>query len=689
MDELIGLNKSHILKAIDWYTKANLPTKEWTTYNLIYKNEIYPPREIVSKALGYVFSNNNEIYDIEDSIKILADFNFIINRKNDIWKLGCNWGRGAPSFYNILKEQKIVLGIAIKGFYKKGDLILVTEGFTVRAIAKVKSEKGKQIDAKLSKLLSEFQVDVNPEITFYNVEFYQLSQSQIFYYELQQGIVRVRRNPIIYKAENLWNDRNKKIDNIYFKLKPKNNSINYSWNFPVILLEKQNWNDYGYETIYKAILLRSPKTKFEIGEIKIGGDEKIVKPLSETFKKLPVGFFSLGLTTGYYEKIVELFPNNFSKIFDFLNDIAKNPNLKRDFEKQEIFQKSFLRGSEADYILTNYTNIIKSKTNDWEYNFTFSYRVGKAVKDHEVNFSFGKFTEAHYRFYCIVGKNATGKTKYLSQLVNKLTDIDEVGEFSPLRPNFSKVIAASFSFFDRFKFPKKIDSNYEFIGIKNAARLIDEKEYSSKIWSSYKAIVLDKKKKDLWHHSIETSLETEYLDFDLSELKNSSQKTDFFEKIENIFSSGQNIIFQFITRFIESIEHNSILIFDEPETHLHPNIAGRLLRTIHAILIKYNSFCILATHSPIIVQEIPSKFIRIFDRQDNLPLIYSPVIECFGENLSEISNTIFKVDEEKELYKIQLDELIEQGKTFVQINNLFEHGLSFNARIYLLSKIET
>ncbi|MBQ0740011.1 hypothetical protein J9332_37570, partial [Aquimarina celericrescens] len=119
------------------------------------------------------------------------------------------------------------------------------------------------------------------------------------------------------------------------------------------------------------------------------------------------------------------------------------------------------------------------------------------------------------------------------------------------------------------------------------------------------------------------------------------------------------------------------------------NIAGRLIRTIHIILNTYKSFCILATHSPVIVQEIPSKYIRIFDRQDNVPMIYSPTIECFGENLSQISNTVFKVDEEKELYKTQLDELINQDKSFKEINDLFEHGLSLNARIYLLSKMES
>ena len=57
-------------------------------------------------------------------------------------------------------------------------------------------------------------------------------------------------------------------------------------------------------------------------------------------------------------------------------------------------------------------------------------------------------------FFCIIGKNGTGKTKFISQLAIKLTDNNEQGEFQPSRPIFSKIIASSFSYFDKFKFPK-------------------------------------------------------------------------------------------------------------------------------------------------------------------------------------------------------------------------------------------
>ncbi|NPA37059.1 MAG: hypothetical protein GXO47_09445, partial [Chlorobi bacterium] len=57
----------------------------------------------------------------------------------EIYKLGCNWGKGKPSFYNYIKENKVVIGVSNKR-YSIGDLILITEGFTVYAIVVVTSK---------------------------------------------------------------------------------------------------------------------------------------------------------------------------------------------------------------------------------------------------------------------------------------------------------------------------------------------------------------------------------------------------------------------------------------------------------------------------------------------------------------------------------------------------------------------
>ena len=42
------------------------------------------------------------------------------------WKLGCNWGRGMPGFYSLLKEKRIV--VCGGRPMEKGDWVLIGQG---------------------------------------------------------------------------------------------------------------------------------------------------------------------------------------------------------------------------------------------------------------------------------------------------------------------------------------------------------------------------------------------------------------------------------------------------------------------------------------------------------------------------------------------------------------------------------
>lgn len=685
------IERYHILKAIQEYDSKKFTQENVETYIVIHENKFYPLRIIALETIKREYEDVDFLYDITDVIELFERLDFFVQRANDVWKLACIAPFTKESYYEILKTRKFVYGFKKDGQYQKNDLILIVEGFTVRAIVQVKSDQritAANDDMLIRKLMIDHAI-VKSDIYFMDVEFYELNSAQTFTYEVAQQIMKIQSYPIQIKSENLWYNKNVVIDKIYFRDAPKGfDRLTYTTKYPVIIYRKSNWDDYGYSTTFNFDLYYSPNFKIDIGALKIGNDIDGNIELPKNFKILQDNYFSLGLNVDYYERLKEIFPSIFKDILKSLRDVAYDSTLRDKYYELDIFQKSFLRSSESEYILNNFLQISTVLNKNVSYEFTFKCRVGNAFNDHQVNFLIEDFKSTSSRFYCIVGKNATGKTKYLSHLANKLADNNEVGEFIPTRPNFVKVIAASFSYFDKFRLPEKRDTNYEFIGIKDEKGAINQDLNSSKFWSSYKNVAKDSVKNELWYKCIESSLETDYLNFTLSELRNVSQRKKFIALTENIFSSGQNIIFQFITRFIECIEENSILIFDEPETHLHPNITGRLIRTIDFILKQYKSYCILATHSPVVVQEIQSKYIRIFDRIENNSVIYKPVIECFGENLSEISNSIFKVDEEKELYKTQLDELVNQNKSFNEINDLFEHGLSLNARIYLLSKIK-
>ena len=142
----------------------------------------------------------------EEEVEIVKDTSLT----GTIWKLGCNWGTGRPSFYNYIKEEEIVIGLEDKK-YAIGDLIVVTEGHQVKAIARVKEIPDSVTnDISLEDSFDKLQIDYENSINFANADWYELDKEDEFVYQLQQGICQVKNSEIRKKVIELWNRRNSK-----------------------------------------------------------------------------------------------------------------------------------------------------------------------------------------------------------------------------------------------------------------------------------------------------------------------------------------------------------------------------------------------------------------------------------------------------------------------------------------------
>lgn len=123
-------------------------------------------------------------------------------------------------------------------------------------------------------------------------------------------------------------------------------------------------------------------------------------------------------------------------------------------------------------------------------------------------------------------------------------------------------------------------------------------------------------------------------------------KLYFFNKNQLIpsLSSGQETFVNLIINILALIKPNSLILIDEPENTLHPNIEIDFISILQDILSDedFNSFAIIATHSPTIVREIPENFVRVikFDGSGQ-PLIDSPSIKTFGADIGTITNYVF------------------------------------------------
>jgi predicted ATP-dependent endonuclease of OLD family len=140
-----------------------------------------------------------------------------------------------------------------------------------------------------------------------------------------------------------------------------------------------------------------------------------------------------------------------------------------------------------------------------------------------------------------------------------------------------------------------------------------------------------------------------------------------------------------VTALLAWIQPNTLVLFDEPETHLHPNAVASLFLVLSDILASFDSYAVVATHSPVVIQEVPAKRVLVFQRDENVTTAKPLMLESFGESVTELTRHVFETIEVESVYRRTLKELAED-ESAEEVMALFERGLSLSAQAYLLAQ---
>jgi predicted ATPase len=459
--------------------------------------------------------------------------------------------------------------------------------------------------------------------------------------------------------------------------------------FPHIKLVTDNWDDYSNKTLFHLYLFLSPNDHHKIGDIKImhKDNQTTREIIPNLFTELNENeFCSLGQDLDFYTKLKKLLPEQYQLVLDALNDVATNQGIADIFENTRGFKNSLLRWSESEKVYRQARLVLNNIPITDPYKFTYNCKIDSADTEHSVEFNFKENEILPHRIIAIIGKNGTGKTQYLSKLAVALSGQKRnekgLGNFIPHRPPFTKVIAVSYSAFDKFVRPKNDRSfSYKYCGLKDEKGFLNQTKLTE-IYSESVAKIESLNRQNQWHQVLSKIIQPGLLDIFYNELFENKNFDIFAQKGKGLLSSGQSILMYVITEIIANIKEESLILFDEPEMHLHPNAIANLIRMLHTLLEINNSYAILATHSPIIVQEIPSDYVYVFERFENTPIVRKLDIECFGENISTITQNVFDTIEVKGTYKDFLEK-ISQEKTFDEVLEIFNGRLSFNASTFL------
>jgi len=113
----------------------------------------------------------------------------------------------------------------------------------------------------------------------------------------------------------------------------------------------------------------------------------------------------------------------------------------------------------------------------------------------------------------------------------------------------------------------------------------------------------------------------------------------------NELSSGELSMFFRFFKLIAAIGDNSIVLIDEPETHLHPRWIQKYLNMIKSIFNGYDTHFIIATHSPLIAADVPNEsIIGLRKNEKGQVEQYTVNEQTLGTSPQEILREVFKLD---------------------------------------------
>lgn len=465
----------------------------------------------------------------------------------------------------------------------------------------------------------------------------------------------------------------------------------------------QNWDDFGYKTRFRLYYVNSKGVRNEIGPVKLTyKGYRADSAMAEYYYRKPADklvygeltiyeeYCSLGESLEYYEKMIQYFSENnqYIEILNQLRDVVINTELYTEIKDDKSFNKSLLRESSSNKALAEAKGILfpqlERKTKKG-LRFTYSFLAPYVDLDSEpvkIEFDFSE-NALPYRINVLIGKNGTGKTQLLNALADSLSgvsgeDKNEKCGFVEKRPTIDRVISIAYSAFDdgfknRESSRDASSVSYVYCGIHSDHGLLSIEELNRNFEDSRQRII-NRGRQDKWEEIMKELMEREF----------EGIIPEIFKKgINSVFmSSGQRILMSTMTETISHIENGSILLIDELELHLHPNAMANTMRMIYKILDLFDSYAIIATHSPLIVQEIPRKYVHVLYRLDNNLFSSSPRMECFGRDISGITDEVFDVLSVESNYKTVLKEL-SMKYTFEEVLEMFNRKLPLNARMYL------
>jgi ABC-type Mn2+/Zn2+ transport system ATPase subunit len=343
-----------------------------------------------------------------------------------------------------------------------------------------------------------------------------------------------------------------------------------------------------------------------------------------------------------------------------------------------IFNYAFLRSSDAYFAYRNANSILRGLEREELGNISSSLRLNFRLSgfhnDHQFNFDFDHRADVPKRISVIIGENGIGKSQTLGRIAKSiLNDTNDLRQSSDNgRPEVSRLLAFAPTNESLSIFPRDFNESHRItyrrfslnrsrVGrrkISFADMIIDLARSEQQIKNT--------KRWDIFLDAIKSLRNSEQLVLEgvdphvpfvriIDLLKGSEkQRLDKIRVIDRTkppkrligsvlypLSSGEFSFFTFSAQVSLNIENGTLILLDEPETHLHPQFISQFVGLLDRLLELTGSCAIIATHSVYFVREVFREQVNVLRNTSGVIQVEKPRLRTFGADVGAISFFVF------------------------------------------------
>lgn len=434
-------------------------------------------------------------------------------------------------------------------------------------------------------------------------------------------------------------------------------------------------------------------------------------------------FFSQVVSDNAYYKIKDILKNNTKKFLLKIRDIGALAEYNSPAKVNKGIFDRLISSNKQKYAYSKGIKYISSRSDTSYISKTavdnLSYKIQHPIEEYEINLNFNNHTLGRIPINVFIGKNATGKSFALNNISNEFISGKSHSDI------INKVIVISNTIQDQYvknrkqfaKLSNGIPVDYEYYSALSKKSFNDEDGVTFPKLHSLISRVIDRSnteklpfdpliilekhiKKVLNQSASRFTLDSGVSLSSLQDLKffasSGSVRLEevwFIEKAkglsEIIYSSGQYYALFLMAYILASIQNNSIILIDEIENFLHPNLIISLISSLSDLLVGTNSICLIATHSLYVAREIPRSGVHIFEKElDNSIYTFNPTIETYGEDLQKLSAYVFFSKDRESKYNEKIESIAKKYKNKKDLIDDLDGDLSYGLLSRIADKID-